>query len=247
MLVTVGGVQFSGDAGDVRFTIGGDGLKGWLDGVDMRNESIPRPSAHGEFDVPGFLGGRIVSITGLIRATSAADFEDALEELSGLLSDGSSEEMEVQQNTRTLTAMVRRHGAPDVISIVYGALARYRIQFWAPDPRRYGASNTDGPSSSISVNHAGNFPATSVLTVAGSSGGGYTITGPGGRQITVTEPLVSGTPHTLDLATGALVVDGDRIIGGITVYEPWTVPVGASVSVSVSAGTVTAVTRDTFV
>ena len=104
-----------------------------------------------------------------------------------------------------------------------------------------------GHTSSISVAHDGNFPATPVLTIAGTSSGGYTVTGPGSQLITVTTALASGHPHTIDLATGALYKDGARVLGGISVYQPWTVPVGSSVTVSVSAGTVASSVKDTWI
>jgi hypothetical protein len=247
MIASLGGLDFVGDGSDATYTIDTDGIKGWLDGVDTRRESIPRPSAHGEFDVPGYLTGRIITFSGLVLTGSDSDFENALAALSGLLADGSSDELSVTQATATLTASVRRNAAPQIDVEVYGLVARYRIQLWAADPRRYGATHSISASSSISVAHDGNFPATPVLTVAGSSGGGYTVTGPGSRLITVTRALVSGHPHTIDMVTGGLYVDGARVVGGISVYQPWTVPVGSSVTVSVSAGTVAAVVKDTYI
>jgi hypothetical protein len=245
---TLGGLTFVGDAGAATYTIDRDGgLKGWFDGVDSRHESIPRPASHGDFDVPTYLGGRIIILSGLVRASSASAYETALAGLSGLLADGSSATFTVTQAAGTLTATVRRNSAPDVQHVVYGALARYQLQLWAPDPRRYGATHTVSASSSISVAHDGNFPATPVLTIAGTSSGGYTVTGPGSQLITVTTALASGHPHTIDLATGALYKDGARVLGGISVYQPWTVPVGSSVTVSVSAGTVASSVKDTWI
>ena len=245
---TLGALTFVGDDSAATYTIEREGLKGWFDGADSRRESIPRPAAHGDFNVPTYLGGRIISISGLILATSTAGYESAVSALSGLLADGSSDELSVTEDAGTLTATVRRHGAPEVIPQVYGKRARYRVQFWSPDPRRYGATHNYGPSSSVSsIGHDGNFPAAPVLTIAGSSGGGYTVTGPGSRLITVTSALASGHPHTIDLATGALYKDGARVLGGVSVYQPWTVPAGSTVTASVSAGTVAIEVLDTFI
>lgn len=243
MTATLGGLTFVGDGGAATYTI--DELKY---GAGSRRDSIPRPSAHGDFDVPVFLTGMLVTISGLIHASSVAEYEAAVDALTGLLADGSSSELEVTQAVGSWTAMVRRSGEPDVTHLVYGETGRYQVQFWAADPRRYGASHSFGPASSVStVAHDGNFPADAVLEVAGSSGGGYTVTGPGSRLITVTEPLVSGHPHTVDVGSGALHVDGVRVLGGVSVFQPWAVPPGVTVSVSVSAGTVAVEVRDTFV
>lgn len=245
MNVTLGGLTFMGDGTNATYTVAA--LPGWLDGVGTRRDSIPRPSAHGDFDVPTYLSGRVVSIVGMVHAGSVSAYEAAIADLTGLLADGSSGEMSVAQASGTLTAMVRRDGEPDIQHVVYGQTARFRVQFWAADPRRYGVTHTYGPLSTVTgVSQDGNFPASPVLTVSGSSGGGYTVTGPGSRLITVTEPLVTGFPHTLVLASGALMVDAARVLGGVSVYEPWTVPPGVSVTVSVSAGTVAVEVRDTW-
>lgn len=249
MIATLGGLEFVGDGDDTAtYTLDADGLGGWFGGVEMRHDTIPRPSSHGDFDAPGFLSGRIITLSGLILTADDSAFEAAIKALEALLADGSAGELEVQQTSGTYTAEVRRHGAPDIAVVVYGRVGRYQLQFWSPDPRRYGVTHTYGPGAVVAgVEQDGNFPAWPVLTVEGSAGGGYTVTGPGSKLITVTEPLVSGNPHTIDLSTGGLYVDGVRVVGGVSVYQPWSVPVGSSVSVSVSAGTVTVEVRDTFI
>lgn len=248
MDVQVGGVTFRGDWQSATYTIEKNGLTGWLlGGAAVDRESIKRPAAHGEFDTPGFLTGRLITLSGDVWSTGEADMVSDLEVLNGLLADGQSGTMTVTIGGVTTSAAVRRSGEPSINVTVFGKHARYQFRFWAADPRRYGSATTFGPGSSVSdIEHAGNFPATPVLKVSGSAGGGYTVTGPGSRVITVTADLESGHPHTIDLASGGLYVDGSRVVAGMSVYQPWTVPAGGSVGASVSAGTLEVTVKDTY-
>jgi hypothetical protein len=247
---TIGGIVFEGAPADPEqaFVIDPDGWAGWDEGVAMRREEVVRPSSHGSFDTPGYLTPRVTTISGWMVAPTAGDLATMRKQLTGLLADGSSGTLTVETAEGETTASVRLAGQTAVKVSGSEREARFQIQFWSPDPRRYGVTHTYGPGSSVStVEHDGNFPAVAELTVAGSSGGGYTVTGPDSRLITVTTPLVTGHPHTIDMRTGSLVVDGVRVVGGFSVYQPWSVPAGATVTVSVSAGTVTVQVRDTFV
>lgn len=137
MIATLGGLTFVGDGSAATYTIERDGLKGWFDGVEMRHESIPRPLADGDFDSPGYLGPRLITLTGRILTNDdPAAFETAMAALDGLLADGSKDTFTVEQALGTYTAEVRRHGAPEIFIEVYGRRARYRLQLWAPDPAK---------------------------------------------------------------------------------------------------------------
>lgn len=244
--VTVGGVTFYGTEGDTGFRF--SDFDGWNDAPEARGETIERPDAHGDFDTPVTRGPRLIMLSGWVFEADEDDLEARRNQLMGILADGRSGTITVKEYGTTLTATVRLWGDPRFKRRGDTGYADWSIRFRAPNPRKYGATHNYGPGSTVNdIEHDGNFPASSVLTVAGSSGGGYTVTGPGGRVITVVEPLVSGHPHTIDLSTSALVVDGARVIGGISVFEPWTVPVGSSISVSVSAGTVAPAVKDTYV
>lgn len=239
------GLEFVGDEGPATFTIDRAGASGLLDGVSTRSERPPRPNGDGTFDAPAYLEARSGSISGLIHADSPAAYETAVRQLTGIPVRALST-MTAELALGDVSCEARRSGPVEIRHVVYGSLGRYMVSWSAPDPRLYGATHTEAAAASIDVAHDGNADAYPVLTVAGSSGGGYTVTADG-HVITVTEPLVSGHPHTIDLLTGSLVVDGAQVVGGFTVYEPWTVPAGETVTVTVSAGTVASEVRDTFV
>lgn len=215
------------------FSILNDGLKGWFDGVGVRTKRTPRPAAHGEFDLPVFREARIITLHGGINTASEFAQEQAINRLLGICADGSTERFTVESAAGPTWADVKLGDDPDIQVLSLGQTARLRLTFRAADPRRYGRLNTfpEGP-----VFHRGNFPASPTLKVSGSRPEGWTVTGPGGRRIVVTRALEAGRPHTIDLATGGLYVNGARVLGGVITYEPWVVPAGRSVTHSVTSG-----------
>ena len=246
MLVTIAGLEFVGDGGAATYTIETGGLRGWLDGVDSRRDAAARPSAHGDYDVPTFLSGRVVSITGLVLTSTPEAYEAAVAALHALLADGTSAELSVEQASGTLTAMVRRSGAPDIVDLVYGEVARYRVQFWAADPRRYGVSHTFGPGASLTtVAHDGNFPATPVVTVAGPVTAPYTVASQG-HSFTVTQSLGSGEEHTIDMGSGWVYLDGVLQSGVTSAHDVFLVPPGPDVTVT-GPSSMTVDVTDTYV
>lgn len=134
---TVGGLTFVGGEGAATYTIGDDGLKGWfVGGTSMRREYVDRPNQNGQFPTPGYLSGRIITLSGLVRATSEAAFEAALDTLDALLADGSDDTLTVTTAAGGSTATVSRYGEPQLKIVVWGSVAEYQIQLWAPDPTR---------------------------------------------------------------------------------------------------------------
>ena len=138
MNATLDGLTFVGDDAPATYTIKRDGgLTGWFDGVEVRHETVPRPNSDGDFDAPGYLGPRLITLSGKILAADAAGLEAAMKALEDLLADGSKAEFAVTQASGDVyTAQVRRHGAVEIINELYGSRARYRLQLWAPDPAK---------------------------------------------------------------------------------------------------------------
>jgi hypothetical protein len=135
--VTVGGLTFVSEDGSApTYAIDKDGLKGWFEGVEMRREIIARPNGDGDFPTPGHLGPRLITLSGVITAGDDAAFEVAMKALEDLLADGSMGTFSVEQATGTYTAEVGRVGSPEIIIEKYGVWARYRLEFWAPDPTK---------------------------------------------------------------------------------------------------------------
>lgn len=226
----VGGLVFSGEPGDVTYTIESDSVRGWLiDGVDMRTEQIDRPAAHGAFNLPGFLTGRSISWGGLILTDTPEEQNHAMLRLSGLLADGGTDRL-VGENTDTRWADVARGGEFDMKMLRHGKVASYRLQLWAANPRIFGETR-EFPSGTPAY-HYGNFPAT-PRPLVGAGSGGYTVSGPGGRTVVVGS--APSAAHYIDFANGGLFTNaGARQVGAITTYRPWTVAPGQTVSASIS-------------
>lgn len=232
---------------DRAFVVSPEGWSGWDEGVPVRRDDTVRPSSHGSFDAPGFLTARVRSIAGNVIASSPGELEHMCLQLTGLLAEGGVGRVTAVSDHGTTWANVRLAGQTAIQEDAGGLEARFQVQFWSPDPRRYGDRRRVGPSASVLAHHLGNFPAAPVLTVAGSSPSGYTVNGPGGRQYVVTRALVAGQPHTIDMSTGWLSVGGVVQVGAVGRAETWAVPPGVRTAMSVTAGTLTVDTLDTFI
>jgi hypothetical protein len=253
LVVRVGQVPFWGD-GDplaIGYHLTPDGLKGWNDGVEPRIQSIERAQAHGDFDVPQFLGARFVTLEGWIQAESEAKLSWYQGQLVGLLAEN-AQQIVVQQFGRTTWARGRLGAKPTFDPYGGEAFGDFQLMIKCPNPRKFGAMNLSQVSGGSVVSfHYGNVKATSVLTVTGTATGGYTIYGPGGKTYTVTAAVTAGHPHSIDMATGLLMRDGVYVTGVVTAGGTWAVPPGTQVSQSITpiggSLVLTALTPDTFI
>lgn len=199
----------------------GDGIKNIWGGVDVKREEISRPSAHGSFDLPGFLSPRVIPMSGHMSSRSPAGLESLQARLSGLLADGGRGRLVIDGPLGSRWCDVRLASATQITQLD-ATTARFLVTLWAADPRIYGAVH-DFPGGQVAVNR-GNFPATPRLMI-GAGTGGYIVTGPGGRTIVVaTAPAAA---HYIDFVSGGLFTGaGVRQVGAMTRYEPWDIPVG---------------------
>jgi hypothetical protein len=135
---TVGGLTFQAGGAAATYTIAENGLEGWfVGGTSMRREYVDRPTHDGQFATPGYLSGRIVTLSGRVLGTGDEEaFEDALDALDALLEDGGSDTLTVTTPKGAKTATVFRYGEPQLRILVYGSTAEYQIQLWAPDPAK---------------------------------------------------------------------------------------------------------------
>lgn len=214
---------------DRCFVLDRNGVKGWRGG-DLRRDEVNRPFDHGAFDSQGFQAQRTINISGTILAGSAAELQYMKDQLAGVLAAGASGKLTVDDESGTTWRNVRLAAVADPEDLDDES-ATYGLTFWAADPRRYGEARTFAAGGL--AYHYGNFPATPRLLV-GAGSGGYTITGPGGRVVTVNSNAPSSA-HSIDFVTGGLFnASGGRVANAITVYQPWTVAPGAQVSVSIT-------------
>lgn len=239
MSATLGGLEFVSGGGDATYT-----MASLSRSVATRRDTALRPTAHGAFPAPGLLTGQLITISGLVLASSDAAYEAAKAALQNLLADGTDAELEVTESALTWTAMVGRFDEPDIIDEVYGEVARFRAQFWGADPFRYGDPHTYGPGASFSVSHDGNFDAVPTVTVQGPQSAPYSVAS-GGHSVTVTQALGSGEEHTIDMGMGWVYLDGVLQSGVTSAVDVFTIPPGAGVTVT-GPSTMTVDVVDTY-
>jgi hypothetical protein len=136
MFATVDGLTFQGDGTAATYMLGENGIVGWFEGVGVRNARTARPTADGEFDAPGYLTGRLITVQGFVLTDSEAAFEAAIEAL-GDIPVHDLTEFTVTTGAGTKAAMVRRVEKPDINVRVWGEVAEFRLSLFAPDPTRY--------------------------------------------------------------------------------------------------------------
>ena len=230
-----------------------DGFKGWRGGLAVRREDVARPNAHGSHDARGTRGARVLVLDGLCVTSSAADTEVHGDRLMGLLANGDQGLIQVQSVTGLQYALGRLAEASFEPRGRTPWLADWQLQFWFPNPRKYGESRpfTSGADGRWFAHHRGNFDASPVIRVTGNDPTGYTIGGPGSTVYKVRAPLVPGIAHDIDLGSGQISVGGAVRFGITSKADTWVIPPGIDVAQRIvpDSGTVTVVqtVKDTYV
>lgn len=240
MIINWHQLDFIGVGGPATYSIGPDGLKGVLDGVGTRGEKIERPSGDGDFDLPAYFTARRGSISGLIETATSIEYEAAIRRLVSIPISVSP--MVIQSAAGELMCMAKRVGKPDVTPLVYGRVAKYLIEWEAPDPLLYGKGN-EFSGSSVVAYHYGDESAPVVIEVAGPRAP-YSITGPGGRVFQVTQALAAGQSHRIELSSGRVFRDGARQSRVIGHAGTWAIPPAVEVPMSISAGVMKVIVPD---
>lgn len=219
----------------------------WEETVSVRQERFERPAAHGDFDVPVYRGSRLIQASGYCTAESLPKLNWYRNAFLGLLGDGSSGRLTREMDGLATWSDVRLADEPTFDKHVFAPYAEWEFTLTAADPRKYGQERSFAADEAAF--HYGNFPATPRIIVRGTAESGYTVTGPGGREVVVMRPLSPSAPHTLDFATGGLYVGGSRVMGAITTFQPWVIPPGtASVVATVNGSrTLEVLIADTFI
>lgn len=194
-----------------------DGLEGWWEPPPTKDEATPRVNGDGGVVGVTYYESRPVTVDGTISASSR---DYVLEGITALnrAAVPSGGKLMIRDGKLPLWLNAR------VLGVDYTWLTqcnvRYQLRLLADDPYKYGDTQSFSTSagSSVAVSHRGNVPAWPVVTITGSMPGGYSMS-LNGRTVKVTQGLSSGKTHTLDMRSGILREDGDRIHGGIDISE----------------------------
>lgn len=249
-LVTLDGYPLTGVTRDGVWKRLGE-IEGWWDSPPPRRQRADRTNGDGSFRTPIEYGNRLITYEGRVISKNHDYLHQAAGILTALGHRGKTKFL-VQGHGPTQWAMVDPRDSVKT-SFETDSYLQFQIPLEAIDPFKYGAANSFSVAlgSAVNVFHRGTVPAWPVVTVTGSAPGGYAVS-LGGRLIRVTAPLVSGTPHTLDMRTGILRVGGSRVHSAITVAEYWSVKPGArqaanTAPVTTGSGTVKFDFYDTYI
>lgn len=228
-------------------------LEGWWDSPDPKGEEVERPNADGDFDLEVFYKARYVTITGRLYSQGHAQLHDAMNRFSALVPQRGR--LQVSGHGPTQWADVKRASGLSMVPVT-DRFAQWQARLKCPEPRKFGDANTfTVPSGStyVQIFHWGNSVGYPVIVVAGSMPGGYVLQSSAGAEYRVTTPLVSGSPHTIDMSTGLLMRGGLVVAGGVTRADLWRVPGGSNATnmriLPITTGTATATVSllDTYI
>ena len=244
--VRVGGLVFESDprSFDSAFVVEPEGLTGWYDGPGTRGASVDRPMAHGAFDLPVFRGVRVVTVSGNVIASSEFELVKLRDSLTGLLADGELGVLTVADSGGAQHVSVRLSGDPKFSPHPSGLEGAFQVAFKAVDPRKYGEQHSF-EGSTVQVHHYGNFTASPVIEVVGPRAA-YTVSGPDGRAVQVTQALAAGQSHRIDFLKGRVYRNGSLQFGVLSEANFWTLPPGKRTSMSISSGSMTVHVDDTY-
>lgn len=210
-----------------------DGFQGWQGISSRRREALARAVAHGEHDVPVYLGSRVVTIDGWAIGEDEEDLGRHVDSLVGIGADGRRVRPTIKHlgKTRRADGRVLVAEADDSGSRSGVLRASFQLQFVFADPRKYGdmarlpgdrlnPQNPVAVASQIDVFTEGNFPAFIEVDVPNAPAA-YSISSPGGL-FTVTGATPGGT-HKVDLRNGR-VYRGGVEMPGVGRGDLWAVP-----------------------
>ncbi|UOQ58093.1 hypothetical protein MUN78_04405 [Leucobacter allii] len=247
MRARIGGLELNGMdiAQRSRFTIHNDGLRGWFEGVGVKRDAVERQNAHGDYDLPVFREARVVSIQGLVNTRSDMEQDEAINALLGVCADGGRELLTIESPLGPTWTYVRLSDGTEVDRLVLGRTAKYRLTLRAADPRRYGAVQSF-TGTEVDVHHYGNAIAAPVVEVAGPHTAPYTVTGPDGRVVGITQTLTASQTHRIDFSTGRVERNGVAQLGATSSMDVWGIPAGRPAPMTISSGVMTVSVADTY-
>lgn len=248
-LVTLDGYPLSGVTREGIWKI--NSLAGWRERPPVKRNSESRTRGDGSFKTPVYYDNRLITINGRLFSKNHEYLHQAEGILNALGHRGGAKLL-VDGHGPTQWATVDPRGATE-LNIVTGTFLQFQIPLESIDPFKYGESYSPSGAvgSAFDVFQRGTVEAFPVVTVSGSLPGGYELT-LGGRLVSVTRAVTSGSPHTLDMRTGILRVGGSVARGGISYSELFSVKPGMpqsfySLPITSGSGTVTVRYNDTFI
>ena len=225
------------------------GLEGWWDSPDPKGETVERPNADGDYDLPVYNQARLITVGGNLHADSHTKLHEAMNFFTGPMRG----RFAVTGHGSTQWAdAVRNSGVK--FTPVTDTLAQWQVRLKCPDPRKYGLTRTFPlvKGDYVDLFHRGNYNASATVSITGNAPGGYTLREPGGVYYEVTGPLNPGQTHTIDFRTGIFRINGYIIAGQTGVSDIWFIEPGPVKPMKITAASTdtvnaTATVVDTFI
>ena len=207
---------------------------GWDDSPDIKGDNVARPDADGDYDLPIYNEARKVNMTGQLTSTSRQLLISGGDALKGRMAG----RFQVVNDAGGRWAESKRQ-SPVRFEIINDHLAIWQVRLKFDESTKYGDTRTWAASvgaNASGIHHRGNYNAVPKFVVAGSMPGGYTLTIMG-QVFNVTQPLVSGQPHSIDYASGRLRIGGNVVHGGIGYGFHPLIPPGVTTLLAIAPGT----------
>lgn len=211
-------------------------IDGWFGSPDIKRSKISRPRAPGSFRTPVEYDNRLITYNGRLTSSNHGYIHEAATQIAALGNGGEAVFL-VRGHGQLQWAMADLRG-PIVPTFPTDTRMEFQIPLEAIDPFKYGEYRkfTATQAESVAVFHRGSAPAWPRVVVSGSMPGGYTLT-LAGQSVVVTQPLVSGAPHTIDFRKRRLYRGGAPVRGGLSTASYAQVFPGQRDTFSITPGT----------
>ncbi|MCP1414410.1 hypothetical protein [Paenarthrobacter sp. A20] len=207
---------------------------GWEDSPGIKGDNIARPDADGDYDLPIENEARWVNIGGILTSTSRQLLMSGGDALKGRMAGRFQVE-----NVLGVRWAESKRASPVKFVAINNFMATWQVRLKFDESTKYGDTRTWVASVGANAGgifHKGNYNAFPKFTVAGAMPGGYRLTIMG-QVFNVTQPLISGQPHSIEYSSGRLRIGGNVVHGGVGYgFTPY-VPPGAITALSIVPGT----------
>lgn len=129
---------------------------GWFGPVGVRASSTDRPAGDGAYTGDNRRTSRVITLEGFCKSSTTQLADDALDLFNALLGDGQLHQLVVEENNRTLTAMVRLADGTNIERLT-PRRSDWQLVLVAPDPRKYG-TDTRTTSTGLATTAPGGVP-----------------------------------------------------------------------------------------
>ena len=237
----------------IQYRLDEAAIEGWYDGAPMRRTEEPRPTQWGDFKTPGYLGSRLITLTGTAIAPDYVTLQAMRDEFMSTLINGQYAMMEVRTtSTGKRFIEVGLESTPKWTRKT-DTFATFKLDLLAPDPRIYGIERVftiigarnegglpyplrypevygnDSANETQFVRNIGNADAWPTIVVTGNMPDGFSITDGKGHWVEYKAPVIMSAPITLDFTKGKATQKGQDRTTNLTKRGWFPIPPGGSV------------------